>query len=84
MLRGSGSREGGADDHTRWRVLAPPSDGRRARAKPGAARASAQQGPEGAQGRARGSSFTTNGSHRAPIVGCSVVSAWYEILHRTT
>lgn len=31
-----------------------------------------------------GTRCVTNGSHRAPIVGCSVVSAWYEILHRTT
>jgi hypothetical protein len=52
MLRGSGSREGGTSCDHRRRVLAPPSDGRRARAEPGAARASAQQGPEGAGGRA--------------------------------
>jgi hypothetical protein len=51
-LRGLRSREGGTSCDHRRRVLAPPSDVGGARAEPGAARASAQQGPEEAQGRA--------------------------------
>jgi hypothetical protein len=69
MLRGSGSREGGTSCDHRRRVLAPPSDGRRARAEPGAARASAQQGPEGAGGRARSPQRAAHGA--ANGAGCS-------------
>ena len=54
VLRGLRSREGGTVCDHRRRVPAPPSDAGGARAEPGAARASAQPGPEVAGGRAEG------------------------------
>ena len=39
-------------------------------------------GPPMIRGVVLGTRRVTNGSHRAPIVGCSVVRAWFKIRHR--